>query len=305
MIAGRQGIAKIDKVTTDLEEAIKDVNIIIFQVPAYVDEIIFKELTTVLRNGQNIVFWTSYFRSLRMGHLFRETINRKKISLWEVNTQPFGSRVKGPGLTEMDQVVGGLRFSKFPRLDNGSDVMQELKEFYPLEGGEVENALLVSLINPNTYIHPAGSLLNVGRIEYSKGDFYMYREGITPSVGLVIKKLEENILSIMNTLNFSLKLCNQETFWQDIVRAHGMGETIGPQSIRDRYITEDVPYSLVPIAQIGDKLGVNTSMAHALVEIGSAVEGENYWLTGRNLKSLGLDRLTREEFTKVFSRKNK
>lgn len=70
MIAGRQGMAKIDKVTTDLEEAIKDVNIIIFQVPAYVDEIIFKELTAVLRNGQNIVFWTSYFRSLRMGHLF-------------------------------------------------------------------------------------------------------------------------------------------------------------------------------------------------------------------------------------------
>jgi len=133
----------------------------------------------------------------------------------------------------------------------------------------------------------------------------MYQEGITPGVGEVIKKLQEEIESIMDTLNFSLTLCKQETFWQCIIRANGMGEIIGPQSLRSRYITEDVPYSLVPIAQIGDKLGVNVPIAHALVEISSAVCRENYWLTGRNLKSLGLDRLTKEEFIKMFSKKNK
>ena len=33
--------------------------------------------------------------------------------------------------------------------------------------------------NMNPIMHPAGILMNAGRIEYSKGDFYFYKEGVT------------------------------------------------------------------------------------------------------------------------------
>jgi opine dehydrogenase len=301
MIGGREGTARIDKVTTSLEEAVRDVSIINFQMPAYADEIVFEELAPHLKEGQNVVLWTGYFRSFRIGHRFGDLLQRKKISLWETNTQPFGSRVKAPGLVEMDQTLGRVFFSQFPRLDAGDGAVGELKEFYPLV--ELDNVLLISLINPNTLIHPTGSLLNVGRIEHSRGDFYLYREGITPAVGEVIGRLQKEIQSIMGVLSFSLLLNNQEAFWQDIIRAVGMGETIGPRSVESRYITEDVPYSLVPIAQIGEKLGVDVSMTRALVEIGSAVCRQDYWRTGRTLESLGLDRLSAEELTEEYSKR--
>jgi opine dehydrogenase len=82
-----------------------------------------------------------------------------------------------------------------------------------------------------------------------------------------------------------------------------MGETIGPTSLKDRYITEDVPCSLVPIALIGEKLGIDVSMTRAVVEIGSAVCAEDYWRTGRTLESLGLDAMTRSEMIETFSRR--
>ncbi len=86
-----------------------------------------------------------------------------------------------------------------------------------------------------------------------------------------------------------------------MVRVLGMGNTIGPTSLKSRYITEDVPCSLVPIALLGEKLGVDVSMTRALVEIGSAVCDEDYWHTGRTLESLGLDGLTGDEVIEAFS----
>ena len=303
MIQGREGTAKLDVVTTDAEEAIGDVDIINFHMPAFADEIVFEELAPKLRNGQKVVFWTSYFRTFRIAHRFQEVLAEKNVSLWETHTQPFGTRIKGPGVVEMDQIMGPVLVSKYPRLEGAADPLGVLKDLYPL--AELDSALLVSLMNPNTLIHPTGSLLNTGRIEYSKGNFYMYREGITPAVARVVRKLQGEIQGIMAILNFShtLTLSDGEAFWQDMVRVLGMGDTIGPTSLKSRYITEDVPCSLVPIALIGEKLGVDVSMTRALVEIGSAVCAEDYWRTGRTLESLGLDAMTKSAMIETFSRR--
>ena len=51
------------------------------------------------------------------------------------------------------------------------------------------NVLAAALSNPNPLVHPPGALLNVGRIEHARGDFYLYKEGITESVCRTIQGL--------------------------------------------------------------------------------------------------------------------
>ena len=62
----------------------------------------------------------------------------------------------------------------------------------------------------------------------------------------------------------------------------------------NRYVTEDVPYGLVPMAQLGHAIGVPTPNMDAVINLCSSINDENYWETGRTLKSLGLEGLEKD-----------
>ncbi len=82
--------------------------------PASADEIVFERIAPALRSGQKVVFWTGYFRTFRIAHRFGRLLAEKGVSLWETHTQPFGTRVKGPGVVEMDQTMGPVFYARYP-----------------------------------------------------------------------------------------------------------------------------------------------------------------------------------------------
>ena len=63
-----------------------------------------------------------------------------------------------------------------------------------------------------------------------------------------------------------------------------------PASLDARYVTEDVPYGLVPLAALGRVAGVPTPIADALTAIASAALGRDFAREGRTLERMGLDR---------------
>ncbi len=70
-----------------------------------------------------------------------------------------------------------------------------------------------------------------------------------------------------------------------------IGDIKGPSSIESRYITEDLPYGLVPMSQLGDVLGVETPLIDAIITLGSYVCDRDFWSEGRTLAKLGLEGL--------------
>ncbi len=59
-----------------------------------------------------------------------------------------------------------------------------------LHKGELKGTVVETGLGHLTpVLHPAGSLLNAGRIERSHGEFYMYEEGMTASVVKVIEDI--------------------------------------------------------------------------------------------------------------------
>ena len=72
-------------------------------------------------------------------------------------------------------------------------------------------------------------------------------------------------------------------------------DQLTPRSAQHRYVTEEIPYGLVPISEIASMLEIPTPNIDAIIALASTVNGEDYRATGRHLSTLGLGRMTPEE----------
>jgi len=70
---------------------------------------------------------------------------------------------------------------------------------------------------------------------------------------------------------------------------------MAPRTLQIRYLTEDVPTSLVPIASVGKKFGVDTPVINSLIELASRLNNCNYWEEGRTVEKLGIENLSLKE----------
>lgn len=61
-----------------------------------------------------------------------------------------------------------------------------------------------------------------------------------------------------------------------------------PNRLEHRYLTEDVPMSLVPMASLGNQLGVPVPSIQAFIHLASLLHQRDYWAEGRTVDKLGL-----------------
>ena len=74
----------------------------------------------------------------------------------------------------------------------------------------------------------------------------------------------------------------------------------GPSSVKSRYIAEDVPYGLVPIAKLGRKFNVPTPFIDAIIEFSSVINETNYLEQGMTLEELGIASLDKNGLNKLL-----
>ena len=156
-----------------------------------------------------------------------------------------------------------------------------------------------ALLNPNMVLHTVGSIMSLSRIEYSKGNFCMYREAYTRNNKAtldIMLKLDEEKKTI-------LKYLHQRPI--DIFKAGGfLGENklesfyrysesndraISPTSVHSRYITEDVSEGLVLMESIANHIGLELPVASSLITLASIALGIDFRKTGRTIQKLGIE----------------
>ena len=74
----------------------------------------------------------------------------------------------------------------------------------------------------------------------------------------------------------------------------------GPSSVNSRYLTEDVPYGLVPIANLARKFNVPVPFINAVIEFSSVLNQTDYMAQGMSLEELGIADLDKKELLKVL-----
>jgi opine dehydrogenase len=72
-------------------------------------------------------------------------------------------------------------------------------------------------------------------------------------------------------------------------------------TLEHRYIFEDVPTGLVPIASMGEMLDVRCPSLKMLVSLASTMLGIDFWSQGRTVERLGLRGMTVEEIIEFVS----
>jgi len=68
-----------------------------------------------------------------------------------------------------------------------------------------------------------------------------------------------------------------------------------PDRLHHRYVDEDVPMSLVPLASMGDMLKVETPTIKSIIRLASIMRGIDFWKKGRTVQNLGIKGMTIKE----------
>jgi opine dehydrogenase len=68
-----------------------------------------------------------------------------------------------------------------------------------------------------------------------------------------------------------------------------------PPTLNHRYIFEDVPMSLVPIASLGQRYGVSVTGIDGIIKLASIIHRTDYWRRGRTIEKLGINNLSTDE----------
>jgi opine dehydrogenase len=236
-----------------------------------------------------------------------------KIKLCETVTLTYICRMPQSARVEIYRRTTNLRCAAFPGKES-LELVKEIKEIYP-NLIVAENVLETGLANINAIMHPAGMLGNAGWIEKTAGDFYYYREGITPAIAEWIEAVDRERLEIVQRLGLNplrfVDIFHQAGLTSEAARTSGSvirainesepNRTIkSPKTQDHRYLKEDIGYGLVPMAEIGSLLGVETPVIDALITLASVVSGTDYRKDGLTLEKMGLAGVTANELPKVL-----
>lgn len=299
-----RGVAKVHRVTTDFGEALAFSDLALLIVPAYAHKPFAEACAPHLRPGQTVVLMPGTLGALEFSRILREK-GRSGVTLAETDTAPYVCRKVGPDRAHIWGVVSGLGVGVFP----AAQTARALDLLSPLFPGcaAYPHVAASGLGAMNPVVHPAGVLMNAGRIEYSRGEFYFYEEGVTPGVVSVIMKVDEERRAVGKALGLDLCPVNEGfhragfgpkgDLWATINGSRMLTQLRAPGSLESRWLTEDIPYGLAAWVSVGRQYGVEAPTMRALVDIGSVVMGFDAWAAARDVKALGIEGMSREQLT--------
>ena len=300
---GRQGEARLAATTADVSQAARGADIIFIATQAAGHEEVARVFAPHVQPGQVVVLFTGYGGSLLVRKVFRESGVPAGVRVAETVTLPYLCRLQGPSEVEMHgKGYKAIPVAALPASDT-QRVLERLRSLYPILV-PAGNVLETALLNSNVTRHTVGTLLNIGRIEYARGEFWIYREAFTPAVWRVFDALDGEKMAMLHALGLPARsfLEYRRTVIDLSLEEQAATGSKGPISADTRYLTEDVPMGLVFFASLGELLGVPTPTARALIHLASVLGQRDYWAAGRTMERLGLAGLTAEQLRAYVER---
>jgi opine dehydrogenase len=289
------GFARLDVITTDVGEAVQGADVVMVVVPAFAQERYMDELVKWAEPGQIIVFNPGKFASLVFHKKMQEAGRENEVTIGETMSLLYAAKMKGPGHVRIKAVKSDLYFAAFPSIQTASALMtlfDLFRQFIP-----AQNVLQTSLDDIGMTLHPITTLMNSSRIE-QMGPYRNAHYDITPSVGRVIEAVDGERMAIARALHCEA-LSFLETYdlmygirkpsaYETVMTVDAYNIQMSPDSLGHRYVTEEIPFSLVPASSIASLAGIATPGIDCIIQLGSMANGIDYRSTGRNLESMGI-----------------
>jgi opine dehydrogenase len=299
-----RGFGEIHLVTSSIETAVKNSDIIMVVVPAFAHASIAIKMATHLQDGQIIILNPGRtFGSFEFCKVLNQSGCKAQVVVAETQTFIYASRSIGPAQAFIYRVKKAVPLAAFPACDT-SIALDAIGPYYPqfIDGKTV---LHTGLNNIGAVFHPTITLHNAGWIESTAGDFQFYLDGVTPTVACLMEAIDRERVRVGRELGIDvftaqewLKLAYDSVGTSLYEVIHNQGGYRGikaPPSINHRYINEDIPMSLVPMASLGKMFGIRVRAMESIIRLACIARNTDYWEAGRTMEKLGLAQLQKSE----------
>jgi len=302
------GEGEIAVVTTDPAEALDGVDIVMVVVPATGHRFIAEAFAPHLRGHETVILHPGRTGgALEVHNIFAAHPNARHVVVAEAQTLIYACRVLNLAQVQVFAFKNSVPLAAIPA-HKTPEVIRAIrpayKEFVP-----GDNVMKTSLDNIGAIFHPAVTVLNCSRIELTRGDFDYYTDGISQSAARVLEAMDAERVAVGAAVGFHCMTAREWLYMAygaagrtlyDAIRANeGYYGIRAPTHLDHRYIWEDVPMSLVPIASLGEMLGVPCPTIRAIITLGDLLHGRDYWAQGRTVESMGLAGMSIKDIRRV------
>jgi opine dehydrogenase len=301
----RAGFAPLPLITDDIATAIGAGDVLLVSVPAFAHEWLADAMAPYVKPGSLVVLGPGYIGGTI---LFRNALRAHGtdagVTFVSLSSLAYATRIVGPAQVGIKAVKRKLLAAAMPYAETPA-ALAKLAPLFP-ELVPSDSVLTVEMINQNPISHVPTYLLNLGRVDDAPTTAnFDWHDWVTPDIKLVQTALDAEIQAIG-------KAGGLQTFTQaEMSDLHYRGikwQIIQPTgklpesavTMPTRFITEDVPMGLVPLAQLGDVFGVETPVIDGLIALAAIVKRTDYWKEGRTLERLGLAGLGKSELLRAF-----
>jgi len=295
-----EGFADLNIITSDIEQAIRDADVLMVVVPASGHRFMAETCAPHLKDGQIVVLNPGRtLGAVEFKQVLKEQGCRADVIIAEAQTLIYASRVTNPGQAKIFRIKNSVPLASIPAYKI-PEVLKIVRQAFP-QFAPGTNVFRTSFDNIGAVFHPAISILNAGWIE-DKYEFEFYTQGASVSVCQVLEKLDAERVAVAAALGI-----NSITAREWLYRAYdatgknlheammanvGYRGILAPNNLNVRYLTEDVPMSLVPMASLGEMLGVPTPIMRSIINLSGILQGTDFWAEGRTVEKLGIAGMT-------------
>jgi len=307
---GPHGFGPIVQATSDMSDALENAEVVMLVVPSSAHVDLAKVMAPHMKDGQIIILNPGRtFGSIEFDMVRRREGSTAKIILAEAETFIYASRADGPAQGRIFRIKEAVPMAALPATHTEM-VLKAIEDVYPqfIDG---VNVLHTGMNNMGAIFHPALTILNAGRIESTHGDFEFYIDGVTPSVATVLEALDRERVTVASSLGIRARTAME---WLELaynVKGNNLHEAIhnqtgyygikAPSTLAHRYIFEDIPMSLLPLASIGKQYGISVRAMDSIIRLACIIHHTDYYRKGRTIDKLGIKDFSVDELTRYVN----
>jgi opine dehydrogenase len=244
-----KGIGKVALASTNIQECIKGVAVLMVVVPANAHRFIAEACAPYLKENQVVILNPG-----RTGGAleFYNVLKQKKLKRFpfiaEAQTFLYASRALGPAHAKIFSVKNSVPLATLPAYWIPG-ILKIINRAFPqfIPG---DNIFKTSFENIGAIFHPALTILNAGWIESTYGDFEYYIKGASPSVAQILEKLDRERLDVAGALGIKVMSAKAWLYTAYSAAGNNLHEAIqdnpgylgikAPDRLHHRYVDESM-----------------------------------------------------------------
>ena len=308
--SGKNGFAKLNKITSNAKEAVDGSDVIFLTLPAQHHKTVFEHLSAYLSEGQTVVATTGYWASLRLRELIKEKGLDEKITFIEANSFPYLSGNIGPAKAHIFNYKRHIPVSAFPA-DKNEEKCKVVQKIYP-QYSIYKNILETNLYPGNHSVHPQITLPNAIFFFERAREFRFYSE-LSQTAAKLADVFDEERIKVASYFDCDttdyVTACNKKYEYKgkdqyDLYLNTEHGERWGRIEGLYRVLIEDLCYFFMPMESLAKMVGIAVPITTAMIDIFKVFTGYDYRLNGITLKDLGIEGLSKKQIINYVNQGN-